>query len=104
YRGDECAGEALARAQRAARLRHQSSPEGRLDHRDRQREYVARQRQRVMDRGSEELAPKPTVLLRVDTPPSKDDVAVTDPQESVDGRARDDDLRDSARDAGAADA
>jgi hypothetical protein len=35
---------------RAARRRHQQSPEGRLDHRDRQRAYRARRR--VMDQGS----------------------------------------------------
>ena len=35
---------------RAARRRHQQSPEGRLDHRDHQRAYRARRR--VMDQGS----------------------------------------------------
>jgi hypothetical protein len=54
---------AARRAQkRAANDRHQRSPEGRADHRDRQREYrwrlVAR---RVTDQGSDGLTSSPTL-------------------------------------------
>lgn len=101
YCGEVCSDEARQRALRAARSRHQRSPEGRLDHRDRQREYRERCRLRVMDTGSEKLASGATVRVRADALPSCD-VAVAGPQESLDARAGDDDRRDAAADEGAA--
>lgn len=50
-----CRDQARLRQLREANQRHQRSPEGRLDHRDRQREYRERQceeRSRVTDQGS----------------------------------------------------
>ena len=44
YCTPQCRSAARRRAVRAARARHQGSPEGRLDHRDRQRAYRARRR------------------------------------------------------------
>jgi hypothetical protein len=57
YRGQRYCSEPcrqLARRQqrRAANRRHQQSPEGRLDHADRQREYRLRVAGRVTDQGS----------------------------------------------------
>jgi hypothetical protein len=48
---------------REANRRHQQSPEGRADHRDRQREYRKRQRARVTDQSS--LRSSPCVNLTV---------------------------------------
>ena len=48
-----CRDQARRRQRRAANRRHQRSPEGRLDHRDRQRQYRHRRAQaRVTDQGS----------------------------------------------------
>jgi hypothetical protein len=48
-----CRDDSRLRQRRRANLRHQGSPEGRLDHRDRQRAYRHRQTQsRVTDQGS----------------------------------------------------
>jgi len=44
YCSPACRGEARRACGRAARRRHQHSPEGRLDHRDHQRAYRARRR------------------------------------------------------------
>lgn len=57
YCSEICAGEALEEARRRARRKHQASAEGRLDHRDRQREYRARRRSRVMDNSARDLSP-----------------------------------------------
>ena len=46
----------MRRARREANARHQRSPEGRADHRDRMRLSRARQRARVTDKGIEKLA------------------------------------------------
>lgn len=51
YCGSACRTEARLKQRRRANRRHQGSPEGRLDHRDRQREYRCR-RARVTDQGS----------------------------------------------------
>ncbi len=69
YCSDRCRDKARREQRRAANRRHQGSPEGRLDHRDRQREY--RQRLvalRVTDQGSETRTdfislPSPSLLL-----------------------------------------
>ena len=50
YCTPRCRAAARRRSVQAARARHQRSPEGRLDHRDRQRVY--RDRRRVMDQSS----------------------------------------------------
>ena len=48
-----CRAEARLQQRRCANCRHQRSPEGRMDHRDRQREYRRRRAQaRVTDQGS----------------------------------------------------
>jgi hypothetical protein len=49
YCGVPCRRRARLRQRRAANRRHQQSPEGRLDHRDRQRSYRARLRVGVTD-------------------------------------------------------
>jgi len=46
YCSPECSGHAKREQRRRANQRHQRSPEGRLDHRDRQREYRQRCEQR----------------------------------------------------------
>lgn len=54
YCSDRCRQKARRQQQRAANRRHQQSPEGRLDHRDRQREYRRRrQAARVTDQRSQ---------------------------------------------------
>ena len=50
YCSSACRTESRLKQRRRANRRHQHSPEGRLDHRDRQREY--RRRARVTDQGS----------------------------------------------------
>lgn len=53
YCSDRCRGKSRREQRRAANRRHQQSPEGRLDHRDRQRAYRQRRaRARVTDQGS----------------------------------------------------
>ena len=52
YCGDACRGKARLRQRRRANEKHQKSPEGRLDHRDRQRVYRERCRLRVTDHTS----------------------------------------------------
>ena len=49
YCGERCRRKARRQQRRAANRRHQQSPEGRLDHRDRQRDYRERCRLRVTD-------------------------------------------------------
>jgi len=54
YCSERCRGKARREQRRAANRRHQDSREGRLDHRDRQREYRRRLvALRVTDQGSE---------------------------------------------------
>src|ERR1035437_7382870 len=56
YCGAACSTTARQRQRRAANRRHQTSPEGRLDHRDRQRQYRRRRAQaRVTDQGSHSI-------------------------------------------------
>jgi len=52
YCSSECRAPARLGQRRRANGRHQHSPEGRLDHRDRQREYRRRKQPRVTDQGS----------------------------------------------------
>ena len=49
YCGDGCRKRAQLQQHRNANRKHQDSPEGRLDHRDRQRAYRERLRRRVTD-------------------------------------------------------
>jgi len=57
YCSRSCRDQARRRQQRGANRRHQQSPEGRLDHRDRQRQYRHRRAQaRVTDQGSLSIA------------------------------------------------
>ena len=56
YCGDDCRASSRARIRRAANARHQKSEHGRLDHRDRMREYRARLREPVTDPASRKLA------------------------------------------------
>ncbi len=56
YCSAACRTQARLEQRRRANCRHQRSPEGRLDHRDRQREYRRRQRARVTDQGSLSIA------------------------------------------------
>ena len=52
YCGERCRRKARLQQRRDANRRHQQSREGRLDHRDRQREYRLRRRPRVTDHTS----------------------------------------------------
>ena len=52
YCGERCRQKARRQSRRDANRRHQQSPEGRLDHRDRQRAYRERCRRRVTDHTS----------------------------------------------------
>lgn len=67
YCSEECGNRALREARRRARRRHQATEEGQLDHRDRQRDYRARQRLRVADNSAGDLAVAST-LCRDDAP------------------------------------
>jgi hypothetical protein len=53
YCSPHCRQKALRLQRRQANRRHQQSPEGREDHRDRQRDYRQRQRTRVTDKSSQ---------------------------------------------------
>jgi hypothetical protein len=53
YCSPHCRQKALRLQRRQANRRHQQTPEGRDDHRDRQREYRQRQRTRVTDKSSQ---------------------------------------------------
>ncbi|HET7291946.1 MAG TPA: hypothetical protein VFM88_05955 [Vicinamibacteria bacterium] len=72
YCSERCREKARREQRRAANRRHQQSPEGRLDHRDRQREYRRRLiARRVTDQGSNAAigfstlaAPTPAPLVR----------------------------------------
>ena len=76
YCGEECRSAKRTADKRRARAVHQASEEGRLDHRDRQREYRdrCRQRTRVTDQGSREVDKPETVAPR--TEPTVEDVIV----------------------------
>lgn len=52
YCSERCREKSRRQQRRAANRRHQRSDEGRLDHRDRQREYRVRLVRRVTDQGS----------------------------------------------------
>lgn len=52
YCSEPCRDRGLRQARREANRRHQQSPEGRLDHRDRQRTYRRRRRESVTDNSS----------------------------------------------------
>jgi len=56
YCTDHCREKARRSQRRQANRKHQQSPEGRLDHRDRQRQWRARERGRVTDQGREPAA------------------------------------------------
>lgn len=60
YCSPECREQGRRRAHSRANARHQASEEGRLDHRDRQRAYVARRRA-MTDTGSKDLAKRSKV-------------------------------------------
>lgn len=68
-----CREKALRRQRREANRRHQQSPEGRADHRDRQREYRKRHRAGVTDKSS--LRGSPCVNLTV--PPAREPIEAT---------------------------
>ena len=53
YCSPHCRQKALRLQRRQANRRHQQTPEGREDHRDRQRDYRQRQRARVTDKSSQ---------------------------------------------------
>lgn len=54
YCSERCRQKARRQQRREANRRHQQSPEGQLDHRDRQRAYRRRRRERVTDQGRRE--------------------------------------------------
>ena len=63
YCSSRCRGKARRLQRREANRRHQQSPEGRLDHRDRQREYRRRQHARVTDQSSLGTSPHANLTL-----------------------------------------
>lgn len=67
-----CRQQGRQRSQRRARKRHQATPEGRLDHRDRQRRYRQRRKKSVTEHGSKggEAASKMPPVAG--TPPPKE--------------------------------
>lgn len=67
YCGDECSTTARRESRRRARAKHQASPEGRADHRDRMRAWRAKQRARVTDHGSQGALGEPILLRRAVT-------------------------------------
>ena len=73
YCSPRCREKALRLQRREANRRHQQSPEGREDHRDRQREYRKRQRLGVTDKSS--LRVSPCVNLTV--PPAREPIEAT---------------------------
>ena len=73
YCSPRCREKALRLQRREANRRHQQSPEGRADHRDRQREYRKRLRARVTDKSS--LRVSPCVNLTV--PPACEPIEAT---------------------------
>ena len=102
YCSDDCARWGLAEARRRARRKHQASEEGRLDHRDRQREYRARQRGRVTDNSAVELSLERNVC-RDDAPNDHghdSGHAHGDDAPGPAGRRRDDDRPAGAADVG----
>ena len=69
YCSERCRERSRREQRRAANRRHQRSPEGRLDHRDRQREYRRRLvERRVRDQGSGEQDGAPTLALLMVVP------------------------------------
>ena len=65
YCNPHCRQKALRLQRRQANRRHQQTPEGREDHRDRQRDYRQRQRARVTDKSSQPPAPSASLTERV---------------------------------------
>src|SRR5690606_27279874 len=91
YCSSACSAARRVASLRAARKRHQSSPEGRDDHRDRQRAYRARRRLQlgVTEHGAENLPSSSTVLVTADAPDitSEPEIAETErTDELVHGR------------------
>ena len=68
YCSEQCREKSRREQRRAANRRHQRSDEGRLDHRDRQREYRLRLVGRVTDQGSGGEACSSTLLLLTEWP------------------------------------
>ena len=68
YCGEACQQEKRTQVKRAARARHQASPEGRLDHRDAQRRYRARCRESksVTDLGGRKVDKSVAVAPRME--------------------------------------
>ena len=67
YCGERCRRKTRRQQGRDANRRHQQSPEGRLDHRDRQRAYRERRRRRVTDHPSPAASASDSI---VETEPS----------------------------------
>jgi hypothetical protein len=65
YCSPHCRQKALRLQRRQANRRHQQSPEGREDHRDRQRDYRQRQRTRVTDKSSQPPGASASLTERV---------------------------------------
>ena len=71
YCSPRCREKSRRLQRRQANRRHQQSPEGRLDHRDRQREYRERQRARVTDQSSLQASP----CVNLTAPPTAESLA-----------------------------
>ena len=76
YCGERCRRKTRRQQRRDANRRHQQSPEGRLDHRDRQRAYRERCRRRVTDHPSADTS-------------ASDSIVETEPSPSEDGPGSD---------------
>ena len=84
YCSEGCRANAARQQRRRANGRHQKSPEGRLDHRDRQRDYRRRCRQRqacVTDEGSLSIASPASFQCGTSEPPAA--LEDTPPQQFV---------------------
>jgi hypothetical protein len=87
YCNFKCRRLAVIVQKRRARARHQSTPEGRLDHRDRQRAFRARQRERpepsVTDGGSGEIRVLVTSPLAAQAPAATTVATLVGPEVNV---------------------
>ena len=73
YCSPRCREKALRLQRRQANRRHQQDPDGRADHRDRQREYRRRLKARVTDKSSLRASP----CVNLSAPPAREPVETT---------------------------
>lgn len=84
YCSSRCREKSRRLQRRAANRRYQQSPEGRADHRDRQREYRKRQRAGVTDQSSLDASP----CVNLTAPPTEELLASTPEPDPLPGFGR----------------